>query len=135
LLVRADELLLDLQDSSLTSTQLRDINTIISGISIYDDLLRKGVTPSAEARELAAKKPHGAQLALLNRLILEDAYPQELISRRSRFQTEGNGVTLVLETPDVREDMTYCVFARKYGSDKGVRLQQRAPVKVGLDKS
>jgi hypothetical protein len=128
-------LLLDQQNSSLPSTQLRDINTIINGISIYEELLGKGVTPSAEAGELAKKKPHGAQLALLNRLILEDAYPQELISRRSRFQTEGNGVTLMLETPGVREDITYSVFARKYGSDKGVRLQQRAPVKVGLDKS
>ena len=129
-----------LGNSSSTSQQRRDalvqgLNTIIGGISIYDDLVRKSVTPSPEARELASKKPHGAQLVLLNRLILQDAYPEELINRRSRFQTEGNGVTLVLETPDVREDITYCVFARKYRSDKGVRLQQRAPVKVGLDKS
>jgi hypothetical protein len=140
-----------LENSSSTPQQRLDalvlgFNTIISGISIYDDLLKKGVTPSDEARELASKKPRGAQLVLLNRLILEvllnrlileDGYPKELIIRRSppRFETKGNGVTLLLETPEVREDITYCVFARKYRSDKGVRLQQRAPVKVGLDTS
>ncbi len=125
-----------LEDSKLASgAVVRGLNTLIGGIAIYEDLLREGVTPSAEARELASKNPYGAQLVLLNRLILEDAYPKELINRRRFFQTKGNGVTLILETPALREDVTYSVLARKYLSDKGVRLQQRAPIKVGLDKS
>ncbi len=134
-----------LKDPASTSSQsgealIRGLNSILSGLSLYDDLVGAGLTPSVEASRLTAKKPQGAQLVLLNRLLLEDAYPKEIINRRSRFQTDGRGVTVLLETPAVREDITYGIFARKYQPEKGrtapgVRLQGCAAIKVGLDKS
>jgi hypothetical protein len=56
-----------------------DLNAIIhSGRSLYEAGCFKGVELSAETAELAAQKPSGDQLVRLNRLLLEDACPNEI---------------------------------------------------------
>ena len=55
-----------------------DLNRIVSGPGIYDAQRFSGVTLRPKTRKLLASHPEGDQLALLNRLLLEDAYPDDL---------------------------------------------------------
>lgn len=48
-------------------------------------------------------------------------------------ETEGNGQTILLETPKTQEDITFKILARKLESGLEVYLHQTATVKVGLD--
>jgi hypothetical protein len=51
---------------------------VLSGPSIYEKTRFRGVTLRPETERLLKKDPTGAQLAHLNKLLLEDAYPAEL---------------------------------------------------------
>ena len=55
-----------------------DLNRIIRGPSIYDAERFAGITLRPQTRQLLAAHPTGDKLALLNRLLLEDAYPDEI---------------------------------------------------------
>lgn len=46
---------------------------------------------------------------------------------------EGNGGAIFLQTPPMREDVTYNILARKITTNREAYLQQQATVKVGLD--
>ena len=48
-------------------------------------------------------------------------------------RVEGNGGTITLQTPPLREDTTYKILARKIATGREAYLQQQATVKVGLD--
>lgn len=61
------------------SAFLRNLNTIAGGPSIYDETRFKGVTLRPEAEALRRKNPTGFALARLNRLLLEDAFPQDIV--------------------------------------------------------
>jgi hypothetical protein len=62
-----------------TSPVLKNINNLVGGEnSIYDEARFKGVKLRPETEALLRKNPKGMELARLNRLLLEDAYPQEL---------------------------------------------------------
>jgi len=69
-----------LQDSlkSDLSTLVKALNKIISGPSIYDKDRFTGIVLRKETASLIVQNPHGAQLSHLNKLLLEDAYPEEL---------------------------------------------------------
>lgn len=60
------------------------LNVAISGPLIYDAQRFAGIPLSAETQALLAQNPTGDQLRQLNRLLLEDAYPQELLKYRER---------------------------------------------------
>jgi Domain of Unknown Function (DUF1080) len=56
----------------------KDLNAVISGASIYDKARFGGLVLRAETARLVAAKPGGLELARLNKLLIEDAYPGEL---------------------------------------------------------
>jgi hypothetical protein len=58
------------------SAMVKNLNQIISGPSIYDKSRFTGIQLRPETQQLLAKNPGGNQLARLNKLLLEDAYPE-----------------------------------------------------------
>ena len=57
---------------------VKDLNQVISGPSIYEQARFRGVVLRPETEQLLKQNPGGRQLARLNKLLLEDAYPAEL---------------------------------------------------------
>jgi WD40 repeat protein len=62
----------------LLRTLADDLNRIIKGESLYSEERFKGVKLAPEVQPLLDKKPNGEELARLNRLLLERAYPEQL---------------------------------------------------------
>ncbi len=65
-------------DKQLKEALAQELNAIVLGPSIYDERRFQDIELSPEARDLLATNPEGEDLAWLNRLLLLDAYPQEL---------------------------------------------------------
>ncbi len=65
----------------------RALNAVVSGPSWYEPARFEGVTLREETRGLKDTAPVGEDLARLNRLLLEDAFPHELPRHRGRFGT------------------------------------------------
>ncbi len=67
---------------AVISALVKDLNQMISGPSIYDEARFRNVILRPETVELLKQHPQGQQsaqqLARLNKLLLEDAYPAEL---------------------------------------------------------
>ena len=63
---------------AVISALVKDLNQVISGPSIYDRARFSHIVPRPETGQLLKQNPHGQQLARLNKLLLEDAYPGEL---------------------------------------------------------
>jgi hypothetical protein len=59
-----------------------DLNQIIGGPSIYDEARFRGIALRPDTRRLLARNPRGVDLARLNRMLLEDAYPAEIAKGR-----------------------------------------------------
>lgn len=57
---------------------VKDLNQVVGGPSIYDKARFGGVALRPETRKLLQQNPSDQQLARLNKLLLEDAYPAEL---------------------------------------------------------
>jgi hypothetical protein len=57
---------------------VRELNQVIAGPPIYDKARFANVVLRAETQQLVKQNPGGQQLARLNKLLLEDAYPAEL---------------------------------------------------------
>jgi hypothetical protein len=64
--------------ASLRNALRTDLDAVLAGPSIYDAARFALVALSVATKELLAAAPAGADLARLNRLLLEDAYPFEL---------------------------------------------------------
>lgn len=60
------------------SALVKNLNQIIAGPSIYAKPRFAGIALRPETRKLAREDPQGRQLARLNKLLLEDAYPAEI---------------------------------------------------------
>jgi hypothetical protein len=63
---------------AIISALVKDLNHVISGPSIYDKARFGNVVLRPETGQLLKQDPRGQQLARLNKLLLEDAYPGEL---------------------------------------------------------
>ena len=63
---------------TVISALAKDLNQVISGPSIYDKARFAGIVLRPETAQLLRQNPRGQQLARLNKLLLEDAYPAEL---------------------------------------------------------
>ena len=63
---------------ALKKAVIKDINAIIKGPSIWDAARFGRVNTRQDTRDLLERNPHGMDMARLNRLLLEDAYPLEL---------------------------------------------------------
>ena len=57
---------------------MKELNQVIAGPSIYEAARFRGVVLRPETGKLLETNPSGQQLARLNMLLLEDAYPAEL---------------------------------------------------------
>jgi hypothetical protein len=57
---------------------VKDLNQVILGPSIYDKARFSSIVLRAETEQLLKQNPRGQQLARLNKLLLEDAYREEL---------------------------------------------------------
>jgi hypothetical protein len=68
---------------TLNSALTKNLGRIIMGPSIYDETRFKAVSLRAETKQLLEKSPTGMELSRLNRLLLEDAYPQEIAKSAS----------------------------------------------------
>jgi ATP-binding cassette, subfamily B, bacterial MsbA len=77
------------------------LNLAIAGHPLYDATRFGGVKLRPETSQLLAENPRGTELARLNRLLLEDAYPEELSHRRQsstlKLQYVPSTVKQVLE--------------------------------------
>jgi Domain of Unknown Function (DUF1080) len=77
---------------ALMSAFLKDLNQVIHGPSIYDVTRFSNVMLRPETEQLLQQEIHGLQLARLNMLLLEDAYPQDLAKSTTRGWEVKNGV-------------------------------------------
>jgi hypothetical protein len=62
----------------VTSRLLKNLNRLIVGSSLFDTTRFQRVRLRPDTEALRQKNPQGQELARLNRLLLEDAYPEEL---------------------------------------------------------
>ena len=70
-------------DLVLQQALVDEFNLIIQGGPIYDAGTFAGVNLSPPTQALLAQAPRGADLVRLNRMLLEDAYPVELLKKRT----------------------------------------------------
>jgi hypothetical protein len=64
---------------AVKATLIKGLNKIISSGPVYDAARFQNVSLRPETQELLAKNPSGYDLARLNKLLIEDAYPAELV--------------------------------------------------------
>jgi hypothetical protein len=77
---------------ALISTLAKDINLVISGPSIYDIERFSRVVLRPETEQLLQQNVYGPQLARLNKLLLEDAYPAELAKSAATGWSVQDGI-------------------------------------------
>jgi hypothetical protein len=86
-----DSLKTDLTGKAAIAALVKDLNQIIAGPSIYDPVRFGSVVLRPETAQLLKQNPRGQQLARLNKLLLEDAYPAELTKSVSTGWTVKDG--------------------------------------------
>jgi hypothetical protein len=77
---------------ALLSSVVKDINQVIHGPSIFDVARFSNVTLRPETEQLLQQDAHGLQLARLNMLLIEDAYPAELAKSSATGWVAKDGV-------------------------------------------
>ena len=65
--------------------------------------------------------------------LLHDREERPVKRAGKTVEVAGNGDTVILETPEVRDDVTYQILARKQETSREAYLHQTATAKVGLD--
>jgi signal transduction histidine kinase len=65
--------------NALQASLVTDLNKLIRGESIYEQARFAGVGLSQETKALLSEDVEGERLARLNRLLLEDSYPSEIV--------------------------------------------------------
>ena len=63
---------------AVLSALAKNLNQVILGPSIYDKARFSNIALRPETKQLLQQNPSGQQLARLNKLLLEDGYPQQL---------------------------------------------------------
>ena len=76
----------------LLSAVVKDVNQVILGSSIFDIARFSSVALRPETEQLLQQDVHGLQLARLNMLLLEDAYPAELAKSSATGWVVKDGV-------------------------------------------
>jgi hypothetical protein len=71
--------------SVVRSMLAKNLKKIISSGAVYDETRFSGVQLRPETKELLGKNPQGYDLERLNKLLIEDAYPAELVRGAERF--------------------------------------------------
>ncbi len=70
--------------NSLKEALLDELNKLLEQESFYNEELFTQVELSKEAKKLLAKNLQGREIIRLNRLLLEDAFPQEIVKSQKR---------------------------------------------------
>lgn len=63
---------------TVMSSLIKNLNQVISGPCVYEQTRFSGISLRPETEKLLKESPRGQQLARLNKLLIEDAYPAEL---------------------------------------------------------
>jgi type VI secretion system ImpB/VipA family protein len=71
---------------TLRRALVNEFNRLINGASLFDEKRFAKVKLSGEAQKLIGQNPKGVSLVRLNRLLLEDAFPQEIIRSPAGFR-------------------------------------------------
>jgi hypothetical protein len=71
---------------------VKDLNRVVAGPSIYRPARFRGVVLRPETADLVHGDPSGQELARLNKLLIEDAYPDELAKSGTTGWTVKDGV-------------------------------------------
>jgi 3-keto-disaccharide hydrolase len=74
------------------SALAKNLTRIISSGSLYEAKRFQHVVLRPETQQLLSKEPHGAELVHLNRLLLEDAFPEELSKSANNGWVVKDGV-------------------------------------------
>ena len=78
----------DLISEALQKALVQELNRLLQGDSIFGRQRFEHVTLREGTQELRLKNPKGEALLVLNRWLLEDAYPQEIARNPSPFRSE-----------------------------------------------
>src|SRR6185369_5886537 len=76
---------------AVKSALAKNLSKFTSGASLYEESRFKGIALRPETTALRVKNPEGQELARLNRLLLEDAYPKEISKSPSGSWTVKDG--------------------------------------------
>ena len=82
----------------LSDLLVADLNRLLKGPSLFTEARFAGVQLSEELKSLMASNPQGEELILLNRLLLEAAYPQEIAKDQNRPVPKGLRISSVKVT-------------------------------------
>jgi cellobiose PTS system EIIC component len=119
--------------SRLEATLLRDLNAIIQGPSLHDEPRFSGVALRAVTKQLLERNPQGKDLARLNRLLLEDAYPLEISKKVTGWDILIAPYLQLLQIPVTATFGmlgVFVCFAVSY--DLGKQLKQEAIVSASM---
>ncbi|MGA1841469.1 MAG: hypothetical protein ACMUIU_12665 [bacterium] len=98
---------------SLQLALINELNDLIRGPSIYDKDRFAHVTLSQDAQLLIEQNPEGEGLRCLNRLLLDEAYPQEIAKspkfNPGTYELLGPGGTLKVAVADMKTTESYVV--------------------------
>ena len=118
----------------LQTALLSDLNTILRGSSIHDDQRFAEVSLRLETKELLSQNPQGNDLLLLNRLLLEDAYPQELSRHRPTLGEKPEDISFSMNNLGSKGLFTAILIAlvvvrvQKFFTDKNLVIKMPANV-------
>ena len=88
-----EDLLNDYDGNLVPSMELQDalikeLNRMLESVQIYDEARFNDIELSLEVEEFIAQNPQGADVIRLNRILLEDAFPQEIRKTQNRTPSE-----------------------------------------------
>ena len=78
---------------TLKNAVVKELNWVLKGDSIYGATRFDGINLSPKTKQLLEQNPQGEDLIFLNRLLLEDAYPEEI--EKIQINDEG-GILLTI---------------------------------------
>jgi hypothetical protein len=95
---------------AVLSALIKNLNSVIAGPSLYDATRFSGIALRAETQTLLQHNPQGQQLAHLNKLLIEDAFPAELaktdasgwIVKDGAMASTGSGRGVIYTAKDYR---------------------------------
>jgi cellobiose-specific phosphotransferase system component IIC len=119
--------------ASLEPDLQRDLNAIVEGSSIYEDPRFSGVALRGVTKNLSERKPQANDLARLNRLLLEDAYPLEISRKITGWDVLIDPYLQLLQIPVTATFGLLSVFVCLFiGYDLGKQLKQEAIVSASI---
>ncbi len=119
--------------SQLEANLLKDFNAIIQGPSLHDEQRFSGVDLRAVTKQLLERNLQGRDLARLNRLLLEDAYPLEISKKVTGWDVLIAPYLQLLQIPVTATFGMLGVFVCLAVSyDLGKQLKQEAIVSASM---